>query len=234
MINSLSSRRKLTLSERISNLSAVAWLIVLTVFVSLVSFLLFSISDSYINYLALKPSSIIHGKYLWTLLTHIFVHGNIAHLIVNMFVLFSLGSLCERIIGRKRFVWFYILSGVFAGILSVVLSAFLGNTTLGARIFGSADIFMVGASGAIFAIAGLYVMLLPRLRFMIIFLPFFSLPAFIMVPLMLFVMWIASVIGNWPIGNVAHFGGFLAGILYGFYLKIKYRNKVKKLQKLFR
>ena len=93
---------------------------------------------------------------------------------------------------------------------------------------------MVGASGAIFAIAGLYVILLPRLRFSIIFFPFFSLPAYIMIPAVLFIFWGLSAVFNWPIGNVAHFGGFLAGLIYGLYLKGKYPGKVNRLQRMFR
>jgi membrane associated rhomboid family serine protease len=233
-MNHLYLRRKQTFAERLSKLSVVTWLIIINTIISVVAFVLFSISDKYLDYLALRPSNILQGKYLWTLVTHMFVHGSVAHLLINMIVLFSLGSLCEKIIGRKRFIWFYLISGIFAGILSVILSGLFGNSTIGTRIFGSSDIFMVGASGAIFAIAGLYVLLLPRLKFMIIFLPFFSLPAFIMVPAMLVIMWLASIIGNWPIGNVAHFGGFIAGIVYGSYLRIMYQNKIKKLQRLFR
>ena len=227
-------RRKKKISDRLNRLSVTFWIIVVTTIVSVVSFILLNISPDYIDYLALKPSNILQGKYFWTILTHMFVHGGIAHLFINMFVLFSLGSLSERIIGRKRFFWFYLIAGLFAGILSVVLASFFGTTELGARIFSSPDIFMVGASGAIFAIAGLYVILLPRLKFMIIFLPFFSLPAYIMIPLMLIVMWIITVLLNAPIGNVAHFGGFLVGIIYGLYLKNKYANKVKILQRMFR
>ena len=43
----------------------------------------------------------------------IFVHGGFFHLFINMFVLFSMGGLCERIIGRKRFFWFYLITKVF-------------------------------------------------------------------------------------------------------------------------
>ena len=214
--------------------STTTWLIIINSVVSIIAFILFAVSENYLDYLALKPENILQGKYLWTLVTHMFVHGGFLHLFINMFVLFSLGSLCERIIGKKRFIWFYLLSGLFAGILSVLLSGLLGNTELGTRIFGSPDIFMVGASGAIFAIAGLYVILLPKLKFMIIFLPFFSLPAYIMIPLVLFIVWIISIIGNFPIGNVAHFGGFLAGVVYGLYLRTKYQRKVAKLQRMFR
>src|SRR3989344_8033842 len=109
--------------------------------------------------IALKPSNILQGKYLWTFLTSMFMHGGFFHLAVNMFVLFSLGSFCEQIIGRKRFFWFYILSGLFAGIVFVLLAGYFGNTELGARIFGSPDIAGVGARGAKFAIAGLFMIL---------------------------------------------------------------------------
>lgn len=222
------------LSIVFGSFSTIAWLIVITSLTSIFGFIIFSFFPDYIDYIALKPSNIMQGKYLWTILTHMFVHGGIGHLLINMFVLFSLGGLCERIIGRKRFIWFYLLAGIFAGLLSVFLAHLYGNSALGERIFGSPDVFMVGASGAIFAIAGLYVMLLPKLKFMIIFLPFFSLPAYVMVPLTLFVVWIVSAIGNWPVGNVAHFGGFLAGIIYGLFLRMKYKRKVAKLQKMFR
>jgi uncharacterized protein len=220
--------------KRNKSFSVTTWIIIISIIVSIITFILAAFSENYLNYLALKPTNILQGKFLWTLLTHMFAHGGILHLFINMFVLFSLGGLSEKIIGRKRFLWFYIISGLFAGALSVVLSGFFGHTDLGARIFGSPDIFMVGASGAIFAIAGLYVILLPKLKFMIIFLPFFSFPAYIIIPAALVIMWIASIIGNWPVGNVAHFGGFLIGIIYGLYLRQKYRRKVQRLQHMFR
>ena len=228
-------RRRRSFIGFFRNLSVVGWLVSISLVASFIAFFLFANPDSeLINNFALKSTNILQGKYLWSLITHIFVHGSFVHLFVNMFVLFSLGSLCEKIIGRKRFLWFYLVSGLFAGGLSVVLTGYFGNTEFGSRVFGSPDIYMVGASGAIFAIAGLYVILLPKLRFSIIFFPFFSLPAYIMIPAVLFIMWGLSAIFSWPIGNVAHFGGFLAGIVYGYYLKTKYKRKVDRLQRMFR
>jgi membrane associated rhomboid family serine protease len=227
-------KKRMSAIDKLNNLSIVAWLIIINVIISITAFIMLSFSENYIELFALVPLNILQGKFLWTILTHMFTHGGIFHLIINMFVLFSLGGLIERIIGRKRFIWFYLISGIFAGLLSVLLAGYLGTTPLGARIFGPSDIPMVGASGAIFAIAGLYVMLLPRLKFMIIFLPFFSLPAYIMVPLILFLVWIVTVITGLPVGNVAHFGGFLAGIFYGSYLRSKYKRKIKMLQRMIR
>jgi len=236
-------RRKPTFFKRSRSWSITAWLIIVNIAVfiflrisSLTSNLPFEgwLGSKPAVYFIIKPTSILQGEYLSSIFLHMFTHVLFLHLVVNMFVLFSLGSLCERIIGRKRYLWFYLISGLFAGILSVLLSGFLGNSDLGARIFGSPEIFMMGASGAIFAIAGLYMILLPKLKFMIIFLPFFSLPAYIMIPLALFGLWIVTIIFNLPIGNVAHFGGFLSGFIYGIYLRSKYKRKVQRLQRMFR
>jgi len=236
-------RGRRTFAQKAKNLSVTAWLIIINILIYLFLYI-FRLAnkldlESFLNntltkYFVLVPTDILNGKFLSPLILHMFTHIIFIHLFVNMFVLFSLGSLIEKIIGRKRFIWFYLLSGLFAGILSVLMSGFLGTTDFGIRVFGSPAISMMGASGAIFAIAGLYVILLPKMRFMIIFLPFFSFPAYVMIPLALFGLWLATIIFNLPIGNVAHFGGFLAGIVYGSYLRSKYKRKVKMLQKMFR
>lgn len=216
------------IEEFIDSISVTNWIIISNILFFIIATIFLIYDSSTIKYLALQPNYIIDGKYLWTVITSMFMHANFFHLAINMFVLFSLGNFCEKIIGRKRFFWFYILSGIFAGILFAILSGYFGFG-IGERIFGSPSIPGVGASGAIFAIAGLFVILTPKLRFSIIFFPFFSLPAYIMIPLVLFLTWIISAGADWPIGNTAHFGGFLAGIIYGIYLKLKFPNKVRKL-----
>ncbi|MBS3065530.1 rhomboid family intramembrane serine protease [Candidatus Pacearchaeota archaeon] len=212
---------------------AVWWIIVITSIFFIVEFVLLAINQDFIKYFALSASNFLTGKYPWTIVTHIFSHGGIFHILINMFALFSLGAITERIIGRRRFIWFYLISGVLAGLLSVFLAGFFGFGFL-EKIFGSPDIYMLGASGAIFGIAGVLVVLLPKMRFGIIFIPFFSLPGYIMIPLVLVIMWVLSVLGKIPIGNVAHLGGFLTGLVYGFYLRIKYRRKTALLQRYFR
>ena len=218
---------------RLREKSAVWWIIAISFVLFLVEIVLLAINPDFVKYFAISASNFLSGKYPWTILTHIFVHGGVFHLLVNMFALFSLGTLTEKIIGRKRFVWFYLISGIFAGLLSVLLSGFFGFG-FWEKVFGSPEIYMLGASGAIFGVAGVLVMILPRIRFSIIFVPFFSLPGYIMIPLVLVIMWVASVGAGLPIGNVAHFGGFLVGLAYGFYLRAKYKRKVMLLQRYFR
>ncbi len=218
---------------RLNKKSSVWWIAVLCIAVFVVEFILLAINPDFIKYFALSADNILNGRYPWTILTHMFAHGGFFHLLVNMFALISLGGLCEQLIGRRRFFAFYLLSGLFAGVLSVLLSGFFGFG-FWEQVFGSPTVYMLGASGAIFGIAGLFVVLLPRMRFGIIFIPFFSLPGWIMIPLILILMWAASISAGLPIGNVAHFGGFLAGLTYGFYLRIKYSRKINMLQRYFR
>jgi len=214
------------------NWSVTNWVILVNIIFFAIGFLIINHSEKSLYYLALQPISFLHGFY-WTLISSMFMHANIFHLFVNMFVLFSLGNLCERIIGRKRFLWFYLLSGILAGLAFVFFAYFFGQIPLGAKIFGSPKDAAVGASGAIFAVAGLFMVLTPKLKFMIIFLPFFSLPAYVMIPLVLFVTWIISFSAGIGVGNTAHLGGFLAGLFYGLYLRNKYKRKTKMISEYF-
>lgn len=219
----------------LSNLSLTSWLIIINVIFFAIAYPLILLYPASISYIALQPVAFLHGN-IWTLLTSMFMHGSILHIFINMFVLFSLGKLCEQIIGRKRYLAFYIISGIVAGLAFVFFAYFFGSTVSGSlanRIFGSPLDFAVGASGAIFAVAGLFVILTPRLRFMIIFLPFFSLPAYIMIPLVLFLTWIVSSSIGIGIGNTAHLGGFLCGIVYGLYLRTRYKRKTQMISKYF-
>lgn len=216
-------------------LSITAWLVIINIVFFIITSLIILASEKYISYFALQPIAFLTGRF-WTLLTSMFMHGGFWHLLINMFVLFNLGSLCEKIIGRKRYLVFYLISGLIAGLVFVLFAYFFGSSEVGSlaeRVFGSPLAYAVGASGAIFAIAGLFMILTPKLKFTLIFFPFFSLPAYIMIPIVLFVTWIVSAGVGWGIGNTAHFGGFLVGVIYGLYLRQKYRRKTKMIAEYF-
>jgi membrane associated rhomboid family serine protease len=216
-----------------SLISISSWIIVLNVFFYFFISILKNVNPDYLNYFILTPIDIAHGQYLSAIVLHMFSHVYLLHILLNMFALASFGGLCEKIIGRKRFLWFYLAAGLFAGILSVVSSLLFGYG-FGERIVGSPEIGMLGASGAIFGVAGLIMMILPRLKFSIIFLPMYSFPAYKILPVLLALMWIISIIFGALIGNVAHFGGFIVGVGYGYFLRRKYKNKIIMLQRYFR
>ena len=95
--------------------------------------------ETVLRYVALSPDLFVQG-FIWTLLTSMFIHGGFAHLFVNMISMFFIGGLVEKLIGRKRFLWFYLGSGLIAGLFFVGF-AFLGVFVPGVgAIFGGVDV----------------------------------------------------------------------------------------------
>lgn len=115
-----------------------------------------------ITYLALTPALLFRG-HVWTLLTSMFIHASFFHLFVNMFSLFFIGSFVERIVGKKRYSWLYILSGISAGLFFAILAQFFGMGFF-EKIFGNSNIAGVGASGAIFGLLGVLAVITPQAR----------------------------------------------------------------------
>jgi membrane associated rhomboid family serine protease len=141
-----------------------------------------------------------------------------------MMSLFFLGGLLERIIGRKRFLFVYMASGIIAA-LFFVLIAYLFNLDM--------SIPAVGASGAIFGVAGMLAVLTPKMPVYIFFIPV-AVPMWFGVILILALLWGISAAFGVPIGNLAHLGGLLVGVIFAFYLKFKYPRKTRMISNHFR
>lgn len=199
----------------------------LLLIINVLCYILFSViiyfNVNLLDYIALKPSKILQGKYLWTFLTSMFMHGGFFHLFVNMFSLLFIGNLAEKILGKKRFFIFYIIAGLFAGI-SFVASSFLLPSDF--------NTYAVGASGALFGLIGLFMIITPNLPVSIMFIPI-PIKMKFAAPIMLVLLWLISILGNVPVGNTAHLGGFVIGLIYGLYLKNKYKNKTRYISKYF-
>ncbi|MBU4070373.1 MAG: rhomboid family intramembrane serine protease [Nanoarchaeota archaeon] len=197
------------------------------ILINLVCFVLFTILLSFqivsIDSIAIKPLNILGGKYLWTFLTSMFMHAGFFHIFANMLSLFFVGSLVEKILGAKRYLSFYLLSGLFASLLFVFSGLIFPNDL---------NAYAVGASGALFGLIGLLMFLTPNLPVYVMFIPI-PIKMKYAAPGMLVVLWLISVAGNIPIGNTAHFGGLISGLVYGFYLKQKFPNKLKNIRRMF-
>ena len=145
----------------------------------------------------------------WTVITSMFLHGGILHILGNMWFLWLFGDNVEDALGRARFLVFYLLSGVAAALAQVLMGP-------GSRIP------MVGASGAISGVLGGYILLYPHARVLTLIPIFFfaqiaEIPAFIMLGLW-FLIQLVSGLGSlgFEAGGVAwfaHVGGFLAGMV---------------------
>lgn len=203
-------------------------LTLILIILNLVFFLIYLFLEyfykNFIDYVALKPSNFFSGKNLWTIFTSMFIHANPFHLFANMFSLLFLGNFLERIIGKKRFAFIYFVSGIVAALFFVFFALLIRSEF---------NVYAVGASGAIFGIIGVIVILTPKLRVFVFPIPF-PIPMFIAALIALFGLWIISIFAGLPIGNTAHLGGFVSGVIYGIYLRIKYKRKVRLLNKFLR
>lgn len=201
----------------------VTFVLVITNFLLFVlSMILLYANKSFVDYLALKPANIVDGKYLWTILVSMFMHANFFHLFANMMSLIFLGGFLERIIGKKRFLFIYLIAGIIASLFFILFSFFIKSEF---------NAYAVGASGAIFGIAGTIMLLTPKLRVFIFPIPF-AMPIWIAILIALFGLWLISLVGGIPIGNTAHLGGFVVGVIYGIYLRIKHKRKIILLNKI--
>jgi membrane associated rhomboid family serine protease len=145
-----------------------------------------------------------------TLITSMFMHGGIAHLLGNMMFLWIFGDNLEDRLGHVKYLVFYLLCGILAGLSHVFSTFVLGQNML---------IPCIGASGAISAVLGGYLLLHPTRGVHVwIFLFVITLPAFLVVGLW-FVFQVLNglgTLGGEEAGGVAyaaHIGGFIFGLL---------------------
>ncbi len=157
--------------------------------------------------LGLQPVTLLLKP--WTIVTNLFVHYDIWHLLANMLTLFFFGRFLNGLVGTRVFLMIYFLGGLVGNIL-FVLFAFLGFLT-------SPVSTVIGASGAVFALGGALAILTPKLRVIM-----FPIP----VPMPL---WVA-VIGGFFVMSLfpgiawqGHLGGLVTGLVAGSIL----RNRVR-------
>jgi len=169
-----------------------------------VNFLLFIatlIAPGLIFLLGLQPAGFLLRP--WTILTCMFVHSGFWHIIANMLTLYFFGTYLYRLIGQGRFLFVYFGGGILGSILFILL----------ALPFSIA----VGASGAIFALAGALVVMRPRLPVLI-----FPIP--VPIPLWLAVIGGFLILSFLPyIAWQAHLGGLVLGLIAGYFFRKRER-----------
>lgn len=189
------------------------------------------------------PADILDGRNYFTLITSMFMHGGWMHIIGNMVFLWVFADNIEATIGSLKFLIFYIVGGLAASLGHIYLGMGTelagccypcGNEmgikcAEGTANLCSGSIPTVGASGAISAVLGAYLVMFPKSQVKVLVLAFFrsfKLPAFIFLG-----MWIAmqlfsgfSEMGKAASGGTAwwaHIGGFVFGVIAGFMFKEK-------------
>jgi membrane associated rhomboid family serine protease len=144
-----------------------------------------------------------------TLLTSMFMHGGLMHLATNMLYLWVFGDNLENRMGHKKYLLFYLLTGIIASLCHVFVASILGKDLL---------IPSLGASGAISGVLGGYLVLFPtnQVRVLVIAL-FIRVPAWITlglwIGLQLWSGWGSLGAQGGGVAYAAHIGGFFAGML---------------------
>jgi membrane associated rhomboid family serine protease len=165
-------------------------------------FIATAIATKLILLLGLEPAGLLARP--WTIVTNLFIHSGLWHLIANMVTLYFFGSYLSMLIGEARFLIVYFLGGIIGNLFFILL--------------GPPYSIAIGASGAVFAIGGALAVMAPKLRVYV-----FPIPA----P---FPLW-AAVIGGFVIvsflPNVAwqaHLGGLILGLTAGYFFRRRQRN----------
>ena len=157
--------------------------------------------------LGLSCEGFLNG-WLWQLVTYQFLHGGVLHILLNMLCLFMLGPELERVVGSLRFLALYLLSGVIggAGWLAIQYPN-MGNC--------------IGASGAVFGVMAAFATLFPRLMLTVMFFPFLTLPAWVLVGILTLIQ-LAMLLD--PRSTQVAYAAHLAGALAGFGLAWMHRR----------
>ena len=189
-------------SQQGFNLSPVIVLIIINFLVYIATIVATFLDYPLILLLGLQPASFLQRP--WTILTNLFVHGDIWHLLFNMLTLYFFGSFLTRLLGTRILLIIYFLGGILGNILFMLL--------------GDPYSVAIGASGAIFALGGVLTVLAPKLRVIV-----FPIP----VPIPLWIAIIGGFIIMSFLPNIAwqgHLGGLILGLIAGVLLRRRGRS----------
>lgn len=171
--------------------------------------------ENFIRSYGVVPAQITQGNGLITLLTHMFLHGGWMHLIGNMVFLWVFGDNIEAVLGKVMYLAFYIAGGLAAAALQILVDP-------------ASTIPSVGASGAIAAVLGAYIVMFPHSRVKVMVMSRVGMGMTRVAALVFLGIWfvtqlfsgVASLgVPTAQTGGIAfwaHIGGFLFGLLVGF------------------
>jgi len=151
--------------------------------------------------LALSPMTVL--IFPWTIITSIFTHVGVTHLIFNMLGMYLWGSYLQALIGERRLIRVFFTGGLLGSIFSIFIYSIINP-----------DVYVIGASGAIFAIAATLAILRPHNRVMLMPIPIPMEQWKAVFGFMLIYSFILPGIA-WP----GHLGGLVAGALIGYYYR---------------
>jgi len=167
------------------------------ILINVLVFLLQNIFPAITALFALTPRAVVEHFFAWQIVTYMFLHGSIMHILFNMLMLWLFGSTIESVWGSRQFLRYYIICGIGGAVGSLIFSY---NSSV------------IGASGAIFGLYVAYAMMFPDSYIYIYFL--FPVKAKYFVAGMAILQLANGLAGPSGIAYFAHLGGAAAGLLF--------------------
>lgn len=171
--------------------------------------------------------------HVYQILTYLFMHGGIFHIVMNMFMLWMFGAIVERVWGAKKFLFYYIVCGIGAGLFQEVVQ-FFELYQLNASTYSMLDFFRVasenasrlngyttvGASGAVYGVLLAFGMIYPNERIFVIPIPIPIKAKYLVIGCALIELYSSYNSTEDGIAHIAHLGG----MVFGFFM-IRYWRK---------
>jgi membrane associated rhomboid family serine protease len=201
-------------------------------------FLAMAFSRSIEEQLGLSPALFLTDLRLWQPATYMFLHAGVFHILFNMLALWMFGTELERIWGTRGFLKFYFVTGIGAGLLTVLFSLLpfdFARTVYGATV--------IGASGSIYGLLLAYALYFPDRPIYMYFV--FAIPAKYFVMILGAIAFYSSLGTTGGVANATHLGGLIVGYIYlkgfvggriGVLSELKYRYlkwKINRVRKKF-
>ena len=191
--------------------NSIAKLIALNVVIFAVQSLFFTgeTLHKFIYYFGLVPVFVLEKGYIWQFFSYMFLHGGFWHIFFNMYALLIFGIPIEQAWGTKRFLKYYLFTGVGAGFTIFVINSFIHTSSLAVPT--------IGASGAVFGILLAFGVMFPNTELLL----FFVIPVKAKYLVILYGVFTLSALlspdtgGN--ISHAGHLGGLIFGIIYFLY-----------------
>jgi membrane associated rhomboid family serine protease len=172
------------------------------------AFLLTEFQPPLTRLIGLVPFLILEQFHVWQLATYMFVHGGIFHLLFNMLALWMFGTELERMWGTRNFLKFYFVTGIGAGVLTVIFSLLPFGASQ--QLYGSV---VIGASGAIYGLLLAFALYFPN-RPIYLYLVF-PIPAKYFVMIIGALAFYASFAGaGGGVANATHLSGLIVAYVY--------------------
>lgn len=152
---------------------------------------------------------------IWQVVTYMFMHGGVGHIFSNMFGLFIFGSTLETYMGSKKFLTYYLITGVGAAVLNSMLNTYEMSQLLANSepYWRQAVTPMVGASGAIFGILVAFGVLFPNVELMLLFFPFPIKAKYFVILYGLYELYAGTAGLQQGVAHFAHIGGLITGFV---------------------